>query len=368
MSTGENDQMLRGVIDLLRLSSIVLLGLHFYIYCHGTVLDWGLTADFLTGMIRKGQHSPFFTNPHLMKAGVLGLLIVALIGLKGKKDTKAKGSNIIWLLAIGSICYWASPLLMHPAIYSTWNGPLYILLTAFGYILLLTGGARISRLIKVHLDKDVFNELNETFPQVEDYQANEYSINLPAKYNLKGKVRKSWINILAPFRATMIIGSGGAGKSYFIIRHYITQMISKHFTMFLYDFKWDDLSKIAYNAYLKYKDTYPKAPKFYYINFDEPSRTHRCNVIPPDNMMDIADAAESSRTLLLALNRDWTRKSGEFFIESPINFVTAVFWFLKKYRNGKYCTLPHAIEFMQLHYDDLFPILGTENEIEVLIG
>ena len=109
-------------------------------------------------------------------------------------------------------------------------------------------------------------------------------------------------------------------------------------------------------------------PKFYVINFDDLELTHRCNPLYPDSMTDITDATESSRTIMLGLNREWIRKTGDFFVESPINFVTGVIWYLRRYQNGKYCTLPHVIELMQAHYDKLFPVLRTEPEIEVLIG
>ena len=92
---------------------------------------------------------------------------------------------------------------------------------------------------------------------------------LPALYNIKGKTRKSWINIINPFRALLVLGSPGSGKSYFVIRHVITQHIAKGFTMFVYDFKYDDLSRIAYNTYLKHKNSYPVSPQFYVINFDD---------------------------------------------------------------------------------------------------
>jgi len=85
-------------------------------------------------------------------------------------------------------------------------------------------------------------------------------------------------------------------------------------------------------------------------------------------MFDITDATESSRSILLGLNKDWITKQGDFFVESPINFLTAIIWFLKKYKDGKYCTLPHVIELMQVEYEKLFPVLRTEKEIEVLIN
>ena len=138
--------------------------------------------------------------------------------------------------------------------------------------------------------------------------------------------------------------------------------------MFVYDFKFDDLSKIAYNSWLKHKHKYPKPPSFYVINFDDLGRSHRCNPLEPSAMTDITDAAESARTILLGLNREWIRRQGDFFVESPINFLTAVIWYLRRYRDGEFCTLPHVIELMQVDYDNLFTLLRTEKEIEVLIN
>jgi len=164
----------------------------------------------------------------------------------------------------------------------------------------------------------------------------------------------------------LIVGSPGAGKTFFLVREIIQQSIQKQYCVVLYDFKYDDLSVIAYNTWLKYKHLYPKPPKFKVINFDTP--LDRCNPLEPSTLLDITDATESSRTILLGLNMQWIQKTGDFFVESPINFFTAVIWFLKKYKDGKYCTLPHAIELMQANYDDLFPVLSTEPEIEVLIN
>ncbi|WP_431294152.1 type IV secretory system conjugative DNA transfer family protein [Pedobacter sp. P26] len=151
-----------------------------------------------------------------------------------------------------------------------------------------------------------------------------------------------------------------------MIRHVITQHIRKGFSMFLYDFKFDDLSIIAYNALLKYQGNYAVKPTFWVIDFDR--IYHRCNPLDPQSMEDITDATEASRTVMLGLNRDWIKKQGDFFVESAINFVTAVIWFLRKYKNGRYCTLPHAIELIQAEYDRLFAVLQEEPEIRVLIN
>src|SRR6202012_3587088 len=150
------------------------------------------------------------------------------------------------------------------------------------------------------------------------------------------------------------------------IRHIITQHIKKGFSMLIYDFKFDDLSVIAYNALLKYAGNYRVPPSIWFIDFD--NIKHRCNPLEPGSMSDITDAMESSRTFMLGLNREWIKKQGDFFVESPINFVTALIWFLRKYQDGKYYTLPHAIELEQVDYKYLFALLKMEPEIEVLIN
>jgi len=233
---------------------------------------------------------------------------------------------------------------------------------------MMSGGTMLSRIIRNKLTGDIFNRDQETFPQEERLLENEYSVNLPVKYILKGKERHGWINFINLFRALLVLGSPGSGKSYFIIRHVITQHIRKGFAMFVYDFKMPDLAVIAYNTWLKYKDNYKVAPKFFSINFDDLSRSSRCNPLDPSALLDLTDAVESARTILLGLNREWIKKQGDFFVESPINFLTAIIWYLRKYNDGEFCTLPHVIELMQADYDSLFTLLSTQKEIDVLIN
>jgi hypothetical protein len=191
---------------------------------------------------------------------------------------------------------------------------------------------------------------------------------LPFRFHLCKSAMYRLINIINPFRGLLVVGSPGLGKSWFVIQHVIKQHIEKGFAMFIYDFKYDDLSRIAYNWLQRHGDNYPVPPSFYVINFDNLSQSHRCNPLEPSTMGDITDATESARTILLGLNRDWVHKQGDFFVESPINFLTAVIWFLRSYEDGKYCTLPHVIELMQAPYEELFPVLNSEPQIEVLVN
>ena len=52
------------------------------------------------------------------------------------------------------------------------------------------------------------------------------------------------------------------------------------------------------------------------------------------------------------------------FVESPIILFASIIWYLKIYQNGKYCTFPHAIEFLNRRYEDIFPILTSYPELE----
>lgn len=369
VQTGENEQALRKILDMTRLISIVILVIHFYYYCYGAFLEWGLSSAFsdqiLSNIYRTGLFS-YFTKSKLIS---LGFLIISLLGTKGRKDEKLNHKTAFAYIITGLLLYFFSYLSLLLKLPVQEKAVVYIVITSIGFLLVLSGGTLLSRIIKSKFNnKDIFNKENETFPQEERLLENEYSINLPARYQLKNKVRNSWINIINPFRAVMVLGTPGSGKSYFVIRHIITQHIRKGFTMFVYDFKFDDLSKIAYNTWLKNKHRYVKPPAFYVINFDDLTRSHRCNPLEPSAMTDITDAAESARTILMGLNREWIKRQGDFFVESPINFLSAVIWYLRKYKDGEFCTLPHVIELMQVDYDSLFTLLRTEKEIEVLIN
>ena len=100
-------------------------------------------------------------------------------------------------------------------------------------------------------------------------------------------------------------------------------------------------------------------PKFYVINFDDPSRSHRCNPLNPKFMTDISDAYESSYSIMLNLNRSWAAKQGDFFVESPTILFAAIIWFLRVYKDGRYCTFPHAVEFLNKPYEQIFPIMSS---------
>jgi hypothetical protein len=369
MQTGENEQGLRKMLDLTRGLSIVFLLLHFYWYGSKAFEAWNMTFMITDRMMNNIARTGLFVHFHSSKLISLALLLISLLGVSGKKEEKLNYAPGIIFTCTGLTLFFGSYFVGYLDRPITTLTGIYIGLTAFGYLLLIAGGILITRVIQWKLNnEDIFNKENESFPQEERLLENEYSLNLPAQYRLKGKLRNSWINIVNPFRSLLLAGSPGSGKTHFIIRHLIAQHIQKGFAMFIYDFKYDDLSRIAYHYFLRYRSRYSVSPCFYLINFDDLEHSHRCNPLDPRDMEDITDAAESARTMMLCINRSWIVRQGDFFVESPINFVTAIIWFLKKYKAGQFCTLPHVIELMQVDYDKLFTILRTEPEIDALIN
>jgi hypothetical protein len=252
------------------------------------------------------------------------------------------------------------------------NHHLWLLRKAY-VLLLLASGAGLGGWLLDYLGRAsdraaVFNTEEESFPQEERRLANAYSVRLPMEYDLRGRTRKGWINILQPFRGLLVMGSPGSGKSYYVIRPLLEQQIQKGFTLFVYDFKFDDLSRLVYNTLCAHPQAYAVKPSFYLVHFDDLTRSHRCNPLDPATLEDLAEAGECARTILLGLNREWIHKQGDFFVESAISFLSALIWFLKKYQDGAYCTLPHVIELMQTPYDQLFSLLRTEPDIAFLIN
>jgi hypothetical protein len=360
---GEDD--LRGlakIMAFMRAVSILIILMHCYWYCYGFFLDRGWTLEIISKILYNFQKTAgMFSHPIYTKIFALVLLALSCLGTKGVKNEKITWSKINLALGIGLILYF----LNYPLLQATILGHFfYIFSLSVGYIILLMAGLWMSRLLSNKLMDDVFNNENESFMQETKLMENEYSVNLPTKFYYKGKWNDGYINVVNPFRATIVLGTPGSGKSYAIVNNYIKQHIEKGFSMYIYDFKFDDLSTIAYNHLLKHSDGYEVKPQFYVINFDDPRKSHRCNPLNPDFMTDISDAYEAAYTIMLNLNRSWIQKQGDFFVESPIILLAAIIWFLKIYENGKYCTFPHAIELLNKKYSDVFTILTSYPDLE----
>lgn len=364
MAQEDDLRALGKIMDFLRAVSIILAIMNVYWYCYEAMHIWGVTIGVVDRiLINFNRTGGLFHSILYTKLFSLLLLALSCLGTKGVKAEKMSWNKIWTVLVVGSCLFFLNWWILLLPISNLGNATLYIFTMTAGYICLLMGGLWMSRLLKHNLMEDVFNNENESFMQETKLMVNEYSVNLPTRFYYKKKWNKGWINVVNPFRASMVLGTPGSGKSYAIVNNYIKQQIEKGFAMYIYDYKFPDLSEIAYNHLLHHLDAYKVKPQFYVINFDDPRKSHRCNPINPAFMTDISDAYESAYTIMLNLNRSWIQKQGDFFVESPIILLAAIIWFLKIYEKGKYCTFPHAIEFLNRPYAQIFPILTSYDEL-----
>ena len=364
MAQEDDLRALGKVMDFMRGISVIFLLINCYWFCYEAFQSWHFTLGIISKILMNFQRSTgLFSSILWTKLFCVIFLALSCLGTKGVKEEKITWPKIWTVLFAGFVLFFLNWWLLALPIGKVGAASLYIFTLSLGYICLLMGGVWMSRLLKNNLMDDVFNTENESFMQETRLMENEYSVNLPTRFYYKKKWNKGWINVVNPFRASMVLGTPGSGKSYAIVNNYIKQQIEKGFAMYIYDYKFPDLSEIAYNHLLHHLDAYKVKPQFYVINFDDPRKSHRCNPINPAFMTDISDAYESAYTIMLNLNRSWIQKQGDFFVESPIILLAAIIWFLKIYENGKYCTFPHAIEFLNRPYAQIFPILTSYDEL-----
>ncbi len=364
----QQEDDLRGLaktMEFMRAVSILFIVIHVYWYCYEAFARTGLTLEIVDRVLTNFQRTAgLFGSRLTTKVFAVVFLALSCLGTKGVKNDKMTWEKISAALLSGMVLFFMNWWMLGLPFSPVTNMCLYVAALTGGYVLMLMAGLWASRMLHDNLMTDVFNTENESFMQETRLMENEYSVNLPTKFTYQGKQWQGWINVVNPFRASIVLGTPGSGKSYAVVNNYIKQQIAKGFAVYIYDYKFDDLSVIAYNSLLRNLDKYKVRPQFYVINFDDPRRSHRCNPIAPEFMTDISDAYESAYTIMLNLNKTWIQKQGDFFVESPIILLAAIIWYLKIYKDGKYCTFPHAIELLNRRYEDVFPILTSYPELE----
>ena len=364
----QQEDDLRGlakVMEFMRAISIIFIVVHIYWFCYQAIVEMGINIGVVDKILLNFQNTAgLFSNLLVTKVFAIIFLTLSCLGTKGVKNQKMTWQKIYATFLGGLVLFFMNWWLLDLPFSPIVNMVIYTITITAGYILLLMSGVWISRMFKHNLMEDVFNVANESFMQETRLMENEYSVNLPTRFVYQGKEWDGWINVVNPFRATIVLGTPGSGKSYAVVNNYIKQTIAKGFATYIYDYKFDDLSVIAYNELLKNIDKYKVKPSFYVINFDDPRRSHRCNPINPKFMVDISDAYESAYTIMLNLNKTWIQKQGDFFVESPIILLAAIIWYLRIYKDGKYCTFPHTIEFLNKPYADIFTILTSYPSLE----
>ena len=225
------------------------------------------------------------------------------------------------------------------------NRILYALCSVAGTMLVHQGLDGIAKYYNYKVGEDRFNFENESFQQSEDLVANDYSVNIPMIYYWKQKMHKGWINIINPFRGTIVLGTPGSGKSFGIIDPFIRQHAAKGFSMMVYDFKFPTLAKTLFYQYCKNMKLkkLPENCGFRIVNFTDVEYSNRINPIQRKYIPDLSAASETAATLLASLNKGGGEKKGgseAFFTNSAENFLAAIIYFFVNFhpvgfKNGK---------------------------------
>ncbi|MDL2297336.1 type IV secretory system conjugative DNA transfer family protein, partial [Bacteroidales bacterium OttesenSCG-928-E04] len=302
------------------------------------------------------------------------LIIVTSIGTKAQKDFELDPFKKIALpLLFGFLLFFGSAFLLiyrKTMFFTNFHNISYIILSILGAVLMNIALDNISKRIKSNFMKDRFNIENESFEQSQKKIENEYSVNIPMKYLWRRKTWKGWINIVNPFRGTLLIGTPGSGKSFSVVNSYIRQHSAKKFSMVVYDFKYPDLAKITYYHYLlnKKKGQIPNF-KFNVVNFSDVEYSKRINPLKREYIEVLADATETSEALYESLQKgDRVGGSAEFFKTSAVNFLAACIYFFSRYENGKYSDLPHVLAFINRDYSEIFKVLFSNPELQSLLS
>ncbi|PWN59562.1 TraM recognition domain-containing protein [Chryseobacterium oncorhynchi] len=349
MAQDKNLEIYTGLFFLL---SLILLGID--VVTLGNVSLSKLGFDFFTPFANKVLSFGFYREGkyYLVRVFIVVLVGISVFGGKPKKILKKNVNTTSTILkALGCsllfiFSYFFYYIGMNVGIFS-----FYTIISFVSYFMIIHYFAEIMTTINSSFGKDRFGKDGRKFLQTQELMENDASVNL--------KTDDGYINVVNPYRASLVIGTPGSGKSFAILQPAIEQHISKGFAMLVYDYKFPTLSVFTYNCLEMYKENYKVEPEFCVINFDDPKKSHRCNPLQPELLIDSVDAVEAAQVLMIALNRSWNSKQGDFFVESPINYVACLIWALRCAEGGKYCSLPHLIELLSKSYEKQFQFLAS---------
>ena len=334
------------------LFGVLILLLNLYYYAHPLWKEAGLSWHMLDNLCISLSRSPLFS--HSLKTKIAALVLISLGMLSRSSKAREVDLKIIALVGVISAACYFIPFPRHG---------IYVIFTIIGAVGLVWVVSMIAR----RETKAIINDDNETFPQCQEKIENENSINLPMVYQYQQKMHKGWINVVNPFRGILVLGSPGSGKSYSIYEPFIDQMMAKGYAMCVYDYKYPTLSKNVYNKLLQYQHRFPVKPEFCVLNFDDPMHSLRANPTHPFYIESQADCAEIAELIMLNINKV-AREKNDFFTESSKALLDGTFWYLRTHEDGKYCTFPHAIEFLNQDYRKVIAMLVSDPDVKTKIS
>ena len=348
-------------------ASVIVLVVHMYLICYCYYRPDGMIGTIFDKLYVAITNFQWMEDDIRAKILVLVLLVLGF-GSFGRPSEKKVGWIVpAIMLAVGLVLFFSTVHFL-PVKYGKILAHYYIAITSVAYLLIIGGMAKLSVFARYAFREKKFDPGTSGFKQEERLIETPVSLNFRGRYNYNGRDRGSYINIVNPRRGVLIMGSPGSGKSWFIIEPAIEQLTQKGVALFVYDYKYPALTDYTYNQFRRNSGRYPSSTRFFCINFTDLSRSHRCNIINPANLRYMSDALDIAKTIMHSINKNWVSKQGEFFVESPINFLGALIWFLRGYKGGIYCTLPHVIELSKTPYEELFTILNAEPSTRGLIG
>lgn len=311
------------------------------------------------------------------KVAELICICVVCIGTKAKKALKFNVKTMVIYPVLAGLTLVGMCFIFHGMnIGMSWfgfpaNRILYALCSVVGTMLVHQGLDGIAKYYNYKVGEDRFNFENESFQQSEDLVANDYSVNIPMIYYWKQKMHKGWINIINPFRGTIVLGTPGSGKSFGIIDPFIRQHAAKGFSMMVYDFKFPTLAKTLFYQYCKNmkQNKLPENCGFRIVNFTDVEYSNRINPIQRKYIPDLSAASETAATLLASLNKGGGEKKGgseAFFTNSAENFLAAIIYFFVNFhpvgfKNGK--KLKRYVSLAQ----DSEVVIPEGNKLELVI-
>ncbi len=332
----------------LMLAGVVILVANFYYYLHPALASVGMTSEVVDQLFFRLRTGGVFFSPALTKLLSFSLMALALLTYSGRPRLVS-----LWILLITSVL--GAALYLFPFI---GGAGFYLFTTVSGLILLCWSVGQMNR--RGQHETDGIEE--ESFRQCTELIDTPDSVNIPTLFRYQKRIVHGWINVVNPFRATLVLGNPGSGKSYSVYEPFIEQMIAKGYSMFVYDYKYPSLSLKVYNEVLQHSGSYSVLPKFHVINMDNPTHSNRCNPLHPRYIKDPADASEIAELIMLNVNKAAIEKE-DFFTQSAKVILESVIWFLRQYEDGRFCTFPHVIEFMTQDYKEIIEIMKRYPEI-----
>ena len=339
-------------VGILGIATLILLAELYYSFYIREDLSF-LKGTTHAKVLLKLAEINIVKNVIYSKILIFGLIAFHAISNSKKKKLDLTTKQVVLYLFVGLVLHFGS-IFIDDIMY------LYQAISFFAYFIMIYAFAKVKQVLNNSFMKDRFDREAKVFNQNEIRYETEYSVNFITEYNAEKGLRTGEVSVINPFRANLVVGTPGCGKSYVFFEEAIEQHIKKGFTLSVYDFKNPTLTEVVYNYHMKYKKLHNN--KFCRLDFDNPQYSNRCNPIKSENIKDFTDAVEAATISLLSLNREWIKKQGDFFVESAINYFAICIWALKLKANGRYCSFPHAIELVCLEYDEAFAIIkSTDN-------